>query len=373
MNRFLLTSLLAFTLGTAARAQGAALAPVAPVPIASREQLEASLRQALALLPEADTHPTAPQVLVDQVAANQPRAGDFLIALASDNSSPLQQRAVSAVVAAWQSMSAEQITTYLQSAIELKATLRPHYPTGFNVYGRFSYGTRFGWSSLPEGFKLKVHVTHLLDGQIYGKPYDYQGPQATTGWLQTGDLTEGEHIASLRLNFEFEHNEAAAKGEVESRPFKFSIVDAALPDDLKGLTTPEAVRALKSSFSVSDVEAGLSTPVGEGLHVPTWRLDQALPFALCFDVEIHEAQSGHIIKGDPIVIPAGETRSGYFAPYSPQQFTLGRAGSVEVQIVLQPSYERAMAEPTIQSFYASKLEFGNLHFQIDGAPVPPLR
>ncbi len=268
-------------------------------------------------------------------------------------------------------MSAEQITTYLQSAIELKATLRPHYPAGFNVYGRFSYGTRFGWSSIPEGFTLKVHVTHWLDGRPYEEPYDYQGPQATTGWLQTGDLTEGEHIASLHMDFAFEHNKSAAKGEVESKPFKFSIVDVALPDDLVAVTTPEALSALKSSFKVSEAEQLLPLESGQGLQAPTWSLEKALPFALCFDVEIHEVEGGRVAKGGSIIIPAGQTQGGHGGFYIPREFTQGRTGSVEVKIVLQPSYEHAMSEPAIQSFYAGKLQFDGLHLRLPGLQNQP--
>lgn len=380
MNRFLLAASLSLA-AAPLQAQQDAPQAAAPARIESREQLESSLRQALSAQPEpwGESKEPLPQVLAALIESNQPRSGDFLLALAGDGKSPLQRRAVNAFVESWKSMSAEQISAYLRAAMVFDVAARAHYPEGFNVYVGCSYKPRFGWGGFPsEGFELSTSTLGLLDGQPWDKPYPYKGPMAGTYPLQTGKLALGEHSVVMRLDFEFEHNGRHGAGQLESRPFRFSIVNSDQPDDLEGVHGVEDEGLLKTFFEASEPPADAvavpgqpdpwrpqTTWKGHGLHCPGWRLLQPLPFALTFDVEIIDAD-GRAFKGDQVLVKAGQSYESFFAPYAPREFEEAHPNAdwVPVQVVLQPSYERALCYPDIKSFYAGKLQLDGLHIKI---------
>jgi hypothetical protein len=372
------------------------LAQEAVPPTQAREPIETSLRRSLESLPnfEANVAAPVPQVLVEEVAQSQPQSGDFLLSLAKDDKSALQRRAVDVIVASWQSMSAAQITAYLSDAIRPYVNLRPRYPEGFNVYARLGFETRYGWGGIPrEGLDLRTLSTYFLDGKPYSAPYEYNGsPGATTGWLETGKLAPGEHHASIEMSFSFEHGGQRHSGRIKSPPFPFAIVDADLPDDLESAKSPEDEAAVKAAFGVSEPEIATGIAVREppvpgqeaverdpwapqvtwrdgegqthGLRTPAWNLKLKLPFALCFEVEVHDKQSGRVYRGSPLSVPAGKSYGGYFMLDATNGFARDRAGLVPVKVVLQPSYALALSDPDIKSFYAGRLEFDNLHIKI---------
>ncbi|HEY0075461.1 MAG TPA: hypothetical protein VGB77_15290, partial [Abditibacteriaceae bacterium] len=70
-------------------------------------------------------------------------------------------------------------------------------------------------------------------------------------------------------------------------------------------------------------------------------------------------------KGNPIFVPAGQARQGYFIPYISQEFIAQHKGVVPVKIVLVPSYVKALADPEVKSFYAGQLSFDELQITIN--------
>jgi hypothetical protein len=206
---------------------------------------------------------------------------------------------------------------------------------------------------------------------------------ATTGWLRTAELARGEHQAALKMEFEWEHNGRRGNGTIASKAFPFRVVKATEPDDLTPRHTPEDEQLVKDLFKITqDTKAAAEGPDAGRPHTtgrtasgqthamrgPLWKLERALPFALSFDVEIHEVGTDRVFKGNPIFVAAGQAYGGYFLPYMPGDFAKGRApGFVPVKIVLLPSYERALTEPLVKSFFASPLTFENLHIHV----MPP--
>ena len=332
-----------------------------------------------------------PPALAHTIGDNQPQAGDWLLERATDTQDALHRRALMAWLGSIDSMSAAQITAYLQRALEMEVSLRPHYAEGFDASARFAYTLQHGWGSLPQNFTFKGQVVQLLDGQPYGAPYESNGPMSTTGWLRTDQLALGRHHAAMQMEFNWQWHDLQGEGRADSPDFSFEIVNGTVPDDLEALNTPATQKLVRESFRVEEkpdeepVFNGPAPPNGQvavhdpwrpqtttqdaagntiSARVPTWKLEQPLPFALAFDVEIHPVGSDQIFAGGRILIPTGQTRGGFFFPDSLREFAEGRDGVVAVKFVLQPSYDLALSEPEIKTFFGGTLTFDDLHIRI---------
>lgn len=398
MNFILLNALcLGLAIATPACAAPPTVAPDAAKTTSARfetpAQLEEFLLKSLGELPDLPVvvQVPLPPDLSKTIRENQPQSGDFLLIPATDVQNPLHRRALQAWMDSADSMSAAQITAYLQRALQFEVRLRPHYAEGFDASARFYYSLQHEWAGLPPKLVFKTVVTHLLDGQPYGETYRYQGPMCTTGWLHTNKLDLGEHRAAMQMNFSWEWRDLRGEGSVDSPEFPFEIVNGTVPDDLETIDTPAAQALVRESFQVEenpDEEPVFNGPFLPGVtdaahdpwkpqtttsdaagnvigaRVPTWELKQALPFALAFDVEIHDVGSDKIFKGERILIPAGQTRGGFLFPDSLRDFAGNRDGAVDVKFVLQPSYDLAFSEPAIKTFFGGSLSFDDLHIRI---------
>ena len=388
--RFIFLSVLFLAFATA---RPASAAPTAPTRFETPAQLAEFLTQALGELPDFPVvvRPPLPPDLAATIRENQPQSGSFLLAPATDLQNPLHNRALQAWMGSSDSMSAAQITAYLQRAMRFEVALRPHYAEGFDASARFYYSLQHDWAGLPPEMVFKSAVTHLLDGQPYGVIYRGNGPMSTSGWLHTDKLERGRHSAAMQMDFTWEWHDLQGEGSTESPDFPFEIVNGTVPDDLEAIDTPAAQTLLRESLVVAekpDAEPVFNGPFLSGVtdaahdpwkpqtttrdaagnalaaRVPTWELKQALPFALAFDVEIHDVASDRIFRGDRILVPAGQTRGGFFFPDSLRDFAGDRDGVLEVKFVLQPSYDLALSEPAIKTFFGGVLTFDDLHIRI---------
>src|SRR5262249_33773476 len=156
------------------------------------------IRASLAAMPEDKDGPRKPipEGLKRVIAGHQPKSGDYLLALIADPKSELRRRAVKAFTHTWDSMSAAQLRAYLPHVLALEAQPRARYPQGVDAAVGMLYHFADDWAGLPADgipFHFVTRTTHFLDGKPYGKPFAYQGPVATTGWIRTKDLALGKH------------------------------------------------------------------------------------------------------------------------------------------------------------------------------------
>lgn len=390
-NFFLIATLLPFLIATTAFADTTAEAPA--IHFENRAELELFLRQSLEAIPETtgDARPPVPAELTRVITENQQQAGDWLLQVAIDAQNPLNRRAVGVFVESIRLMSAEQITAYVKGAMQFEVRLRPRYPEGFDVTASYEYFVRHKWFGWPSRIgKLQVQVSHFVDGQSHIDKFNYEGPMATTGHMETQSLALGTHTASMKMHFAWEMGDLHGEGDVDSLPFSFEIVDGTLPDDLETVDTPEARKLIAQTFAVKDIDlendASLqpqqtSTRNGKtyGARLPTVYLSDSLPFALAFSVEIHDLKSGRVFKGNQVLIPADKAYGDYyfgldnvhsFADQAVEQFVVGRElmpgqqKIIPVKIVLQPSYQMALHYPEISAFFGGSLTFDNLHIAI---------
>jgi hypothetical protein len=373
MNRFLLPLLAALC----APAQVLA-APVEAVPaarFASPEAAHKYLRAALEPLPipRGESAEALPAPLLSTIEASQPQSGQALLEIIADKKSALHRRAVNAFVAAWQSMSGEQIVQYFSLQMEPQSRLRSRYPEAFEASGQVSYGLGYGWGGRVRDFPIRVRSEFFVDGKPFGeaRSYSTDGEPAASGSVKTSGLAPGAHTAALSLDFAFEHGGATHRGRLRSPNYTFAIVDADSPDDLEVVKDDAArarvEKALVPTGPYAATLSGRSAAQGRyGLGVPGWALNDSLPFALCFDVEFHEG--GKVYAGGPLSLPAGRGYTGAFNLQDIDKFIAGRAGRVPVKVVLRPSYHQALSDSEIKSFYGGTLEFDNLHVDIVRPP-----
>lgn len=358
------------------------------------------LRRFVAALPDPknETRPAAPPELLHTVAAHQPRAGYFLLALLQDPNGELHRRATHAFVAAWDHMSAAQIDEYVRASLLLEARPRPQYPRGVDAAIGMAYYHPFGWAGWPSGyrFKIKTRTTRFLDGKPHGKPFAYEGPGAGVGAVRTGGLAPGKHTLAFEVEYEFTHRGEARKGKLRSKDFVFEMVPADTPDALVAPADKTTDEAVRTAFRIGETEDDLLdaprpffrtdgwppadpwrpqvTWEGNGLHVPLWKLTRPLPVDLCFAVEIHDVKTGKVYPGDEIVVRKGETRYGYFTPRDVHAFAAGRTGFVPVRVVLKASRALALTYPEVTRYYPGEVRSGVLRAKIGPeAKAPPAK
>ena len=397
-TKILLALLFMSFMSCVARAQPESLptsppnAAIAP-PLNNREALETSLQKSLAALPVLPDgiYPFLPDALKSAIETNQPQAGDYLLTLAADAKSEWHKQAVGAFVQCWKSMSAAQITNYLQGAMLLTASARPRYHLSDNAYIRYGYTLRYGYASVPsrsntnpEQFEMQTRTTHFVDGKQWQGIYEGRGPMSTSGWLRTGNLKLGAHYASLKMEFDWSYNGLKGQGKIESARFPFQIGPDSDAEIVTPIVSDESRQIIAESFTFRNPETAknpdsevINRPINpndtknsviqpEKLRVegPQWQLKKALPFALCCDIEIHDLATGEVFDGGRIQVKAGTIPSGYFVPDDREKFADTRDKRVAVKIVLQPSYELAIAEPDIATYFAEPIIFERLEIQI---------
>jgi len=340
------------------------------------DELTAHL-QRLSLV-DPDSRPELPADLTSAVAAYQPKTGDLLLKLIADPKHRLRRAAVWVFCHTWQSASAAQVDRYLQTVFTLKAYHRDRYPLHVPALIETRYYLVDGWLGFPKDLVWETVTTLYLDGQPHGKPYryDYPGPAATTGWVPTGALPEGKHTLHFVVQYSFTHRGVKRQGQVRSRDFTFAIA-AAAQDDLQAPADPAHDALLQKVFSIraheyEEQDKALIIGRGEdlrvdpwqpqvtwknaagrtaGIHVPVWKLSQALPVDLCFEVELRDKRTGQTFKGDGLIAKRGKIGQGYFTPRDARAFAAGRDGFVEVELRLTPSRALALTDPEVTRYY----------------------
>ena len=170
------------------------------------------------------------------------------------------------------------------------------------------------------------------------------------------------------------------------------MVDAATPDALIAPQAMEMDALVRDSFRLTetegpiDIRSSWDAPPGNelvpdpwspqitwkvasgkayGLHLPLWKVTQALPVDLCFEVEIHDVKTGEVFPGDPIVVRRGQTRAGYFSLRPEPEFAGSRSGFVPIKIVLKASRAIALTYPEITRYYPGSITSEVLRAKVD--------
>jgi hypothetical protein len=345
------------------------------------------IRASLAALPEIKDGPRRPipEGLKRVIAGHQPKSGDYLLSLIADPKSNLRRRAVRAFTYTWKSMSAAQLRAYLPHVLTLEAQPRPRYPQGIDAGVGMLYYFADNWMGLPADgipFQFMTRTTHFLDGKPYGKPFAYQGPVATTGWIWTKDLALGKHSCALELEYTFTHRGEKLTGRIRSRDFPFTMVAADTPDDLIAPKDAATDRFVRQSFRFVPKESDLHPPPREihglnllredprrpqitwegpggkrcGLSVPHWKADKALPVDLCFEVALIDQKTGKTYPCDPLILRRGQAAVwGYLCPRDVRAFARGRSGDVPVKAVLTPSRKTALSTTDLTRYWPGSI------------------
>jgi RNA polymerase sigma factor (sigma-70 family) len=339
------------------------------------EDLEAFLRSQSPVYEDKSIE--VPDAIRDLVARHQPRSGDYLLGLISNPQHRLHWPAVNLFVQTWDAQSVAQFEAYLQHQLRFRVGSRPRYPADVDAGIEMGFSFAFGLGSRPKGLAWQTQTTHYLDGKPNGKPYLWTYPSgATTGWIRTGPLPEGKHTGYFVVEFTVPHRGKQCQGKVRSHDFTFEVVAAATPDDLvapEDAATDQLVRrALEvvecQKSAPPDPRWGGAPPVDDwapqitwqtpdgknrGLHVPVWRVHEALPVDLCFDVVFEDLGTGKTHAGAPLVLLKGKTCAlGYLTPRDVHAFGAGRTGFVDVRVRLTPSRALALSVPAVTRYYA---------------------
>lgn len=322
-----------------------------------------------------ETMPAISPAIIGLVDANQPKASQFLLRIIADPNDPLHRPATHLFCATWQTASASQLKDYFESSFQLQAFHRDRYPQGIDAYIESRYWQRHGWIGWPQGLDWQTRTTHFVDGQPHGKPfvYKYPGGAATTGWINAGKLPLGKHTLRFEVEYDFTHQDKKHSGKVRSPEFTFTVAPPAPSNDLIAPTTAALGKQVRQALHILEhsgppenavrlggmpidwwqPQVAWEDPGGKrrGLHVPEWWVKEPLPVDLCFDVEIHDLQTGKRYACDALVLKKGETSRGYFTPRDARAFCKDRDGFVEIEIELQPSRSVALTDPRITGYF----------------------
>ena len=326
-----------------------------------------------------------PLSLEKLIVSNQPQSGNLLLSVLTDTNHPTHRRAVNAFVNTWETMSPLQLRAYFQSAMRLTLRQRPTFPVGVPGAVGFDYTVNYGWSGWPKrgdasfpADNFKTHTTHFLDGKEHST-FDFQGPMATTEWIDTNNLSLGKHAVSSVIKYEYSYRGEKFEDEVRSPLWSFEIV-ADTKDDLVAAPDLRIDALVKRSFQVMETEQSLGNTsasssdlpsevaLGDlevwkpqvtwdgkdglnGYHFPMWKMTQALPVDLCFETEIEDLETGKKFPGNSVIVPRGEVRNDYIYPDATDEFTQGRSGFVRIRITFKPSRMHALSDPRIKSYY----------------------
>ncbi|HJZ92044.1 MAG TPA: hypothetical protein VKE40_14310 [Gemmataceae bacterium] len=323
--------------------------------------------------------------LRDLITGHQPRAGEFLLQLATDPKHDLHLRATRAFLQTWQSANAAQLDRYIQSSVTLTTNHRSKFPAKVGAMIPMEAKIRGGWEGwfplTGDTLALKTRTTRYLDGKPYDKPFDSKYPFATVGWYKVGELAEGKHTIHALLEYEFTHRGEKRKGEIRSKESTFEVIAADTPDDLIAPRSEALTKQVRSKFAVRESEYDprkftgyqpgtlpaqgaeyewspqvtwvVKPGVKAGLHCPVRLMSGALPDVdLCFDVEIHDVKTATVYPADPVVVRRGlHVERSWIIPRDVRAFAKGREGFVTVKVLLKPSRALALGDPDVKRYY----------------------
>src|SRR5262245_61650001 len=323
--------------------------------------------------------------LVALVAANQPKAGDFLLKIIANPNHGLHRPATQLFCESWESASAQQLRTYLETAFNFQTVHRARYPQGIDARIETRFWHPYGPIGWPKGLAWQIDITHTLDGKHHGKPFvfAYPGGGAATGWINAGKLDQGEYKIGCKVDLAFVHHGAKHEFNARTAEIAFAVGPAVLANDLIAPADAALVKQVRQSLRMLDyhgqdgdqavagpweTQMTWVEPIGarRGLHVPVWYVKGPLPVDLCFDATICDLETGRRYPAGLLVLHKGKTGRGEFLPRDGRVFAADRDGFVQVQIELKPSASQAISDPAVSKYFPWPITSPTLRAKIVG-------
>lgn len=329
----------------------------------------------------------------DYLVSLQPDAGNALLTVIANSIDNLNRRATNTLLQIWEHLTWEQINAYLQHSMECYIRYRSQYPQGFRAYIGTGYCVRYSWGGWPrdKNFKVRTVSSRYLDDKLWGQPFHYEGPGASSGDIRLDSLDLGQHSVYVVTQYEGQYKGWKFTGNVRSEKYYFQIVRADTPDHLAAPRDPELDRLVHESLHIMEAEEPIiinrapslwepdpwepqitwEKPDGteSDIHVPVWKLTRQLPVDLCFDVEFHLEETGEVYKGDPMVVLKGSKHSGYFSMHYVTEFASGRDGFIPVRIILKPSRATALSHTTVTQYYTGSITSDVVRVKVNHYPA----
>ena len=317
---------------------------------------------------------------------SQPQSGEALLSVINQPNDSLHQKAVQTLLYLWPFLPMEQKEAYYKTSMTASVSCRPEYPQGIEAYVGTWYDMRYNWKGWPgvEGLKMKTVSQKYLDGQAYGDPFHYEGPQASAGGILVSDLSPGQHTAKIVTEYTVTDGELSFSGRVESDTAAFKIVGRDIRDELAAPRTPELTALVERVFQFhqfrdpNDPDSHLGgiplpdhpwAPANSAwrrgsydryaIYVPIYTLAEPLPVDLCFKSEYHIQETGRVYPGESVVVKKG-LRGEFWCPLPKHteriDFVRDNPGFLTVKIVLTPAPELAFSDKQIRQYYNGTLE-----------------
>ena len=118
---------------------------------------------------------------------------NWLLSLIEDPKQSLRFNATRALIVCWDDLLSDEVSRYLNHALEAKCEARPRYPQGTKASVEIGYRARYEWDGVPTHSEawnapsLQVTARVWLDEAPFGEPYSHNGPMATTHWIGLGN------------------------------------------------------------------------------------------------------------------------------------------------------------------------------------------
>ncbi len=309
----------------------------------------------------------------ERLRALLPDAADFLLALASDDREEARadrRKAASILSELWTEIPREKLEKFFATAGRTYVRSRPVYPQGVaaSIATGYNFSECVGLWERGDGLVLKTTTQCTVDGRLVGEPFEYTGAGGGSRWIETKSLSPGTHTAQVSTDYEITHHGLTFAGTLHSEPVMIEIGAPSLADELAAPASQELEQEVRHALKISSFESmsfdGDSPsgdqpnviflgPVGAGtrLHLPNWKLTEALPVDLCFDVSFQVEESGEIFAGYPLIVLKNTIGEAYLSPLDLRAFAAGRTDAVPVRILLTPSRALALTDLNVTQYY----------------------
>lgn len=318
-------------------------------------------------------------------------SADELLKIISGPVNDQHKIAVKELISKWDSLTYEQMEKYFKSGIVAAVICRDEYPQGIEAVMGTRYCINYGWDGWPrvKGIKMKAVTRKYLDSKPYGKPFSYDGHQASAGGIGVDGLSKGEHSAHIVTEYKIHYKDWVFSGKVKSKTAKFKVVDNNIIEKMAAKQDPKLTAMVEENFKFNELRdpknggsrfGGIHDPDFPwkpqnsskrrgsedvyAIHVPNYSLAKPLDVELCFDVKIRVIETGKVYDGWPIIVKRGESGElGRFTVDNSMKFVMENPGFVTAKIVLEPSYKLAMSDTRVKKFYNGTLTSKPLRFR----------
>ena len=259
---------------------------------------------------------------------------------------------------------------------------RESYPVGIHAHAD-------SYSLVPLGYVfIRAEESRILstetkvysDGkQMYPNGTRGLGWRDNSFYIGFGRLSVGPHTLQLKTTYELELGDVAVTGVNTSPEYHVEITAADTPDHLAAEVDEQLIAQVEAAVMVTlkdeaqevtysvpvstqSEEAGWFKPIFK-ITVPAVKVTKPLPVSLCMNPEIYVEGEDKPLTRIPWVVPAGKVSTRILENWvgDPRlSRLLGRTaraeGRLPAKLVLRPSRELALSDPSIEKYYPRVIE-----------------